>query len=78
MLPSFFDSVLQLIVRTSTDLPPDVRAAMKTALGSEAVGPMKLWPVSDLSQAVVALHNMRQPPAPRQVGLTLAPPVTLP
>jgi len=29
MLPSFFDSVLQLIVRTSTDLPPDVRAAMK-------------------------------------------------
>jgi DNA repair protein RadA/Sms len=47
-------------------------------LGSEAVGPMKLWPVSDLSQAVVALHNMRQPPAPRAVGLTLAPPVTLP
>jgi DNA repair protein RadA/Sms len=47
-------------------------------LGSEAVGPMKLWPVSDLSQAVVALHNMVQPPAPRAVGLTLAPPVTLP
>jgi fumarate hydratase class I len=38
MLPSFFDSVLQLIVRTSTDLPPDVRAAMKTALGSEPAG----------------------------------------
>ncbi len=38
MLPSFFDSVLQLIVRTSTDLPPDVRAAMKTALGSELAG----------------------------------------
>ena len=35
MLPSFFDSVLQLIVRTSTDLPPDVRAAMKTALARE-------------------------------------------
>src|SRR3954469_17026448 len=35
MLPSFFDSVLQLIVRTSTDLPPDVRAAMKTALADE-------------------------------------------
>ena len=31
MLPSFFDSVLQLIVRTSTDLPPDVRAAMRSA-----------------------------------------------
>src|SRR6266567_81536 len=35
MLPSFFDSVLQLIVRTSTDLPPDVRAAMKTARVAE-------------------------------------------
>jgi fumarate hydratase class I len=38
MLPSFFDSVLQLIVRTSTDLPPDVRAAMKTALHDEPAG----------------------------------------
>jgi hypothetical protein len=38
MLPSFFDSVLQLIVRTSTDLPPDVRAAMTTALGTEPAG----------------------------------------
>jgi fumarate hydratase class I len=36
MLPSFHDSVLQLITRTSTDLPPDVRAAMKTALGTES------------------------------------------
>jgi fumarate hydratase, class I len=38
MLPSFFDSVLQLIVRTSTDLPPDVRAAMKSAVGAEPSG----------------------------------------
>jgi fumarate hydratase class I len=37
MLPSFFDSVLQLIIRTSTDLPPDVRAAMGTALSAEPV-----------------------------------------
>ena len=36
MLTHFFDSVLQLIVRTSTDLPPDVRAAMRHARGSEA------------------------------------------
>ena len=35
MLPSFFDSVLALIVRTSTDLPPDVRAAMKHAVNVE-------------------------------------------
>ncbi|MGB7219351.1 MAG: FumA C-terminus/TtdB family hydratase beta subunit [Vicinamibacterales bacterium] len=38
MMPSFFDSVLQLIVRTSTDLPPDVRAAMKLSLDAEASG----------------------------------------
>src|SRR5437762_13844217 len=38
MLPSFFDSVLQLIIRTSTDLPPDVRAAMKSSLGAEPGG----------------------------------------
>src|SRR5258705_13350987 len=38
MLPSFFDRVLQLIVRTSTDLPPDVRAAMRTSLAAEPAG----------------------------------------
>jgi fumarate hydratase class I len=36
MLKSFSDSVVQLIVRTSTDLPPDVRAAMKAARGGES------------------------------------------
>ena len=38
MLPSFFDSVLELIVRTSTDLPPDVRAAMRQAISVEPAG----------------------------------------
>ena len=38
MLPSFFESVLQLIVQTSTNLPPDVRAAMKHALVAEPAG----------------------------------------
>src|SRR6186713_973102 len=38
MPASFFDSVLQLIVRTSTDLPPDVRAAMKISLDAEPEG----------------------------------------
>ncbi|HEY3886367.1 MAG TPA: FumA C-terminus/TtdB family hydratase beta subunit [Vicinamibacterales bacterium] len=36
MLPSFFDSVVQLVTRTSTDLPPDVREAMRSALAAEA------------------------------------------
>ena len=35
MLPEFFDSVVSLVVKTSTDLPPDVRAAMKTAMAEE-------------------------------------------
>ena len=38
MLPAFLDSMLQLITRTSTDLPPDVRLAMKQALGRELPG----------------------------------------
>jgi fumarate hydratase, class I len=35
MLPHFFDSMVQLITKTSTDLPPDVRAAMAAALAAE-------------------------------------------
>ena len=35
MLPSFFDSIVELITKTATDLPPDVRAAMANALATE-------------------------------------------
>jgi fumarate hydratase class I len=35
MMPAFLDSLIQLITRTSTDLPPDVRAAMQRAVGTE-------------------------------------------
>jgi len=35
MLPEFSASMLELIVKTSTDLPPDVRAAMKAASNLE-------------------------------------------
>jgi fumarate hydratase, class I len=38
MLPAFFGSILELVVKTSTELPPDVRAAMKAALGDEPAG----------------------------------------
>ena len=48
MLPRFFDSVLDLIVRTSTDLPPDVRAAMKGAMAAEP-------PASRSSQALTII-----------------------
>jgi fumarate hydratase, class I len=36
MLPHFLDSMVSLITRTSTDLPPDVRAAMAASLAAEA------------------------------------------
>ena len=38
MSSAFFDSVVSLVVRTSTDLPPDVRAAMKAAMKQEDPG----------------------------------------
>ncbi len=38
MLPAFFDSILDLVIKTSTDLAPDVRAAMKVALQAEPGG----------------------------------------
>src|SRR3979411_2767759 len=52
MLPSFSDSVLQLIVRTSTDLPPDVRAAMKIARSSEPEGTRASQALSIISQNI--------------------------
>lgn len=38
MMTAFFDSIVELITQTSTNLPPDVRSAMKAALGREAPG----------------------------------------
>jgi fumarate hydratase class I len=38
MLPGFFDSMVSLIVKTSTDLPPDARAAMRLAMQDEPEG----------------------------------------
>jgi fumarate hydratase class I len=35
---AFFNSILTLIVKTSTDLPPDVRAAMRLAMNEEPEG----------------------------------------
>ena len=36
MMQAFFDSMVELITETSTNLPPDVRVAMKAATGKEA------------------------------------------
>ena len=48
MLPSFLESMVELITRTSTDLPPDVRVAMDRALSLEA-------PASRASQALTII-----------------------
>ena len=52
MAPGFFDSVVSLIVRTSTDLPPDVRAAMKAATSRETAGTQSSQALAIIAQNV--------------------------
>ena len=52
MPQAFFDSVLDLIVRTSTDLPPDVRAAMKVAMQLEQEGTQSSQALSIIAQNI--------------------------
>ena len=52
MPSSFFDSVLSLVVRTSTDLPPDVRAAMKVAMAQEQAGTQSSQALTVIAQNI--------------------------
>ena len=52
MAPTFVDSVLALIVRTSTDLPPDVRAAMKAATVRETAGTQSAQALSIIARNI--------------------------
>jgi fumarate hydratase class I len=52
MASAFFESVLTLIVRTSTDLPPDVRTAMKAAMTLETVGTQSAQALSIIGQNI--------------------------
>jgi fumarate hydratase class I len=52
MLAGFFDSVLDLIVQTSTDLPPDVRAAMKSAMDVEPSGTRSAQALTIIAQNI--------------------------
>src|SRR4051812_1874683 len=56
-MPSFFDSVLELIVRTSTDLPPDVRAAMRHALTDEPASTRSSQALSIIAQNIDLAAN---------------------
>ena len=52
MPAAFFDSVVALVVRTSTDLPPDVRAAMKVAMGQEQAGTQSSQALTVIAQNI--------------------------
>jgi fumarate hydratase class I len=52
MLPAFLDSIVSLIVRTSTDLPPDVRAAMKAASSHEPAGTQSSQALAIIAQNI--------------------------
>ena len=52
MASAFFESVLTLIIRTSTDLPPDVRAAMKVAVTTETPGTQSAQALSIIAQNI--------------------------
>ena len=52
MLSTFVNSVLSLIVRTSTDLPPDVRVAMKVAMAQETAGTQSAQALSIIAQNI--------------------------
>ena len=52
MPTAFFDSVVALVVRTSTDLPPDVRAAMKVAMGQEQAGTQSSQALTVIAQNI--------------------------
>src|SRR5437762_3157406 len=58
MLPAFFDSMLDLIVKTSTELPPDVRAAMRTSLAVEPEGTRSSQALTIIAQNIdLAVDN---------------------
>jgi fumarate hydratase class I len=52
MPSSFLPSVLDLIVKTSTELPPDVRAAMRTAMTAEPVGTRSAQALTIIAQNI--------------------------
>ena len=52
MASRFFDSMVSLIVRTSTDLPPDVRAAMAMARAHEVAGTQSAQALAIIAQNI--------------------------
>ena len=61
MLPAFFESILDLITRTSTDLPPDVRAAMDRALAVEEPATRASQALSIIAQNIDQAESCESP-----------------
>ena len=58
MLPNFLESVLDLIVKISTELPPDVRAAMRLAREEEPAGTRSSQALTIIAQNIdLAVDN---------------------
>jgi fumarate hydratase class I len=57
MAASFFDSMVSLIIRTSTDLPPDVRAAMAMARAQEPVATQSSQALAIIAQNIDLAAN---------------------
>jgi fumarate hydratase class I len=61
MLPAFFESIVDLITRTSTDLPPDVRAAMDRALAVEEPATRASQALSIIAQNIDQAESCESP-----------------
>jgi fumarate hydratase class I len=57
MHSALFDSVVDLIVKTSTDLPPDVRAAMRQASSTETSGTRSAQALTIIAQNIDLAAN---------------------
>jgi fumarate hydratase class I len=61
MLPAFLDSLIELITKTSTDLPPDVRAAMRHAVGTEPDGTRSAQALAVIAQNIDQAESCEAP-----------------
>jgi fumarate hydratase class I len=61
MLPAFLDSLIELITKTSTDLPPDVRTAMRHAVGAEPDGTRSAQALAVIAQNIDQAESCEAP-----------------
>jgi fumarate hydratase, class I len=57
MAPALLVSLIELIVRTSTDLPPEVRAALRHAIAEEPPGTRSAQALTIIAQNIDLAAN---------------------